>query len=156
MQLISLKFAFFWLVVLILYYVFPHFQWQILLAASILFYRLCGGTFPFVICVCAGAIWGLGFIRDGGRQRIVKNLLLLLFAILFVLCKLGGTLCLGTSLRIPVGVSFFLLAAAGYCMDICWERYRPEKNYAKLVLFLAFFPSRSPNESVNCISASDL
>ncbi len=40
----------------------------------------------------------------------------------------------------PMGISFYTLEAVGYLADVYWERIRPERHLAKMMLFLSFFP----------------
>ena len=41
---------------------------------------------------------------------------------------------------LPLGISFYTLSAIGYMADVYWKKIEPEKNIAKLALFLSFFP----------------
>ena len=41
----------------------------------------------------------------------------------------------------PIGLSFYILVAIGYMIDVFRLKCVPEKNIAKYALFLAFFPS---------------
>ncbi len=43
-------------------------------------------------------------------------------------------------LAAPLGISFYTLEAVGYMADVYWGKITAQKNPAKLVLFLAFFP----------------
>lgn len=43
-------------------------------------------------------------------------------------------------IALPVGISFYTLTAVGYMVDIHRRKYVPEKNFAKVCLFLCFFP----------------
>ena len=40
----------------------------------------------------------------------------------------------------PIGISYYSLEAAGYLLEVKWERVPAEKNFIKLALFLTFFP----------------
>lgn len=44
------------------------------------------------------------------------------------------------TLLIPIGISFYTLEAVGYMADVYWGRIHAEKNWAKIALFLGFFP----------------
>lgn len=44
-------------------------------------------------------------------------------------------------LLVPIGISFYSLQAIGYLTDVYWKKTAPEKNFFKLALFLAFFPT---------------
>ena len=41
---------------------------------------------------------------------------------------------------LPLGISFYTLSAIGYMADVYWKKMEPERNIAKLALFLSFFP----------------
>ena len=41
---------------------------------------------------------------------------------------------------LPMGISFYLFQTMGYAIDVYREKYPCEKNYAKLTLFVSFFP----------------
>ena len=43
-------------------------------------------------------------------------------------------------LLIPIGISFYTLEAIGYMADVYWGRIKAEHNWAKVALFLGFFP----------------
>ncbi len=49
-----------------------------------------------------------------------------------------GTLDLG--LVLPLGISFYTFQTMGYLIDVYQEKVAAEKNYAKLALFVSFFP----------------
>lgn len=44
------------------------------------------------------------------------------------------------NLIIPLGISFYTFQSVGYLVDVFWEKYRAEKNYLKVLLFVSFFP----------------
>lgn len=41
---------------------------------------------------------------------------------------------------IPLGVSFYTFQSIGYLVDVYWEKVTAERNYAKTLLFVSFFP----------------
>ena len=43
-------------------------------------------------------------------------------------------------LILPLGISFYTFMAVGYILDIYWGKYRAEKSYLRLLLFMAYFP----------------
>lgn len=142
MQLVSVGFAGFWLLTLAAYYLCPKFQWQILLVASLGFYILYAGVLPIVLIVCAAIIWMFGYVPEGNKRKWYLKLVIFLHVLLLLFFKLYGHFGMAFgAIVVPVGLSFFSLAAIGYCIDVHWERCKPEKNYAKLLLFLSFFPS---------------
>lgn len=141
MQLISIGFVIFWLITLSIYYVFPKYQWEILLLASICFYVLYAKAFPIMILVCAVSMWVIGRIKKAEKRRFFLIIVIIADVLVLAFYKFysGGTFY---SIRnhVPIGLSFFVLVSMGYCLDVYWERVKPEKSICKLVLFLSFFP----------------
>lgn len=43
-------------------------------------------------------------------------------------------------LVLPLGISFYTFQSIGYLLDIYNEKYAPEKNFGKYMLFVAYFP----------------
>lgn len=89
------------------------------------------------------------------KKAVLYLAVLLNFGILFVL-KYGNFLgeninqalkALHVGGRIPVfqfllplGISFYTLQAAGYLLDVSRGKYRADKHFARVALFLSFFP----------------
>ena len=44
------------------------------------------------------------------------------------------------SLVLPLGMSFYMFQAMGYVIDVYWEKVKPQTNFARLALFISFFP----------------
>lgn len=44
------------------------------------------------------------------------------------------------NLIIPLGISFYTFQTMGYLIDIYWEKYAPEANFFRVLLFVSFFP----------------
>lgn len=92
------------------------------------------------------------------RRRILAIFLFLIFGLLAVLKYSGMAVdtansiagALGSYKRLelpdlvlPVGLSFYTFASAGYLIDSFRGDVKPEKNFGKYLLFLAFFPNFS-------------
>lgn len=43
-------------------------------------------------------------------------------------------------LIVPLGISFYTFQSVGYLVDVYWENVKAERNYAKVLLFVSFFP----------------
>lgn len=43
-------------------------------------------------------------------------------------------------LILPMGISFYTFQSLGYLLDVYWEKIRPQRNPAKYLLFVSFFP----------------
>lgn len=44
------------------------------------------------------------------------------------------------NLVLPMGISFYVFQSAGYVLDVWRKKYPAERNFAKLALFVSFFP----------------
>ncbi len=44
------------------------------------------------------------------------------------------------NLILPLGISFYVFQSAGYVIDVWRKKYPAERNFAKLALFVSFFP----------------
>ncbi len=58
---------------------------------------------------------------------------------LSLLGRLGAGLPAHT-LLLPLGISFFMFQSIGYVIDVYRDKYRPQTNFLKLLLFVSFFP----------------
>lgn len=92
---------------------------------------------------------------DRRKRWIVLAGILCSFGILFVFKYTGFTVdnvnfllgAFGKSARIkapdlllPMGISFYTLQAAGYLLDVYWERGEAQRSFPRFLLFVSFFP----------------
>ena len=147
------------------YYLLPgRARWPVLLAASLAFYWLGGGLTVLYVLYTAATVYGCGLAlgrlnekrrADGNRRTAprrwcVAAACVLNFGLLFFLKYWNFTAgllapLLGRDLRaggllMPLGVSFFMFQSVGYVIDVYRDKYAPEKNPLKLLLFVSFFP----------------
>lgn len=89
------------------------------------------------------------------RKKMLVGLLLLNFGILFVLkyfnffsenlnyllnsLSFGGNIP-KLNLILPLGISFYTFQTMSYVIDVYWGKVKPERNLAKVALFVSFFP----------------
>lgn len=157
MSIISLGFAGFCALVLVLYYILPHRAQNILLlAASYAFYASLSWAFPLVLLVMTGIDYALGRrVSDGRPHRrrwlilgVLFNLAVLLFfrfAHFFVpdmirlLSPLGVPLE-GLKILLPVGLSFYSLQAISYLVDLSRKQTVPADDIIDFALAMAYFP----------------
>lgn len=138
MQLISFTFFVFWGILFFLYYKSPKIQWQLLLIASFVFYWICAGKLPFVLIGCTSIAYIYGRLLKKGLCSVVYLWGCIgLQLLLLIMCRSFNNLGYGATL----GVSFFVLSAIGYCVDIHREKYPAEHSFFKLLLGISFFPS---------------
>lgn len=43
-------------------------------------------------------------------------------------------------IALPLGLSYYTFSGLGYVLDVYWKRCKSEKNYAKFLLYLIYFP----------------
>ena len=92
-------------------------KWQkILLLATVLL--LCFGAMILLKIYNAYATSVSTYFADIKSQTTIKDL----------------------AIFIPLGLSYFTFQSAGYVIDIYWNKYKPEKNPLKYLLFVSFFP----------------
>ena len=157
----SLLFAFFFILVYILYRFLNH-KWQnkILLAASYVFYGAWDWRFLSLIIISTVLDYfcGLkihGAINEKKRKffvslSIIGNLSILGFFKYFdfFAANLKNLLdCFGFSVQphflniiLPIGISFYTFQTMSYSLDIYRRKMAPTKDFLDFALFVAFFP----------------
>ena len=165
----SLHFLLFFPVVVGIYFIIPRkIRWVWLLAASYYYYMSWNAKYALLLAASTGITWLSGLLIDrcnshehdaGRRERYKKCLVAFSFlsnlAILFVfkyfhfglnvLNKLLHIFRISAiqssfSVLLPVGISFYILQALSYTMDVYRGKVKVEKNIFKYALFVSFFP----------------
>lgn len=167
MSFTSAVFPLFIAVSLLLYYLLPRrAQWIILLISSLVFY-LSGGIYMLAYLLltalstyAAGRLLGsLNKMRaniEKSKLRKQKRLIVFLavflnFGMLFALKywdftadSISGLIPAmklpRLGLLIPLGISFYIFQSIGYVVDVYRDKYPPEANPLKYILFVSFFP----------------
>jgi D-alanyl-lipoteichoic acid acyltransferase DltB (MBOAT superfamily) len=154
MQLVSLEFAFFFLIVLAL-------AWRarergalfrgVLLAASYVFYASFHAGFAALLLAVSLATWGAAFllVRAPSPRAAKATLAAYLAAVLGELCffKYFGLLSelagsgVDLSIAMPVGISFFTFQGIGYVVDVSRDRSELVSDPLDVLVFMAFFPT---------------
>lgn len=137
------------------YYVLPKVSRPfVLLAASYIFYLYDPNNAGFVVllfvltAVTYGAALALSYTPS--RHRAIRRTILAVALVLSLGClvyyKYTGFL-LGLfsgkstwSVAQPLGISFFILQASGYLIDVYRAKYAAERNFLHYALFVSFFP----------------
>lgn len=157
MQFTELSFAFFFPIVVAVFYLLPKKGRRVwLLLASYYFYMGWNAKYAILIFVSTLITYICGILLDKKKSKavlvtaIVSNLGILAFFKYFYfiydsidgfLSLFGGSLA-ETSLDIvlPVGISFYTFQALGYVIDVYRGDVKVEKNFIAYALFVSFFP----------------
>lgn len=167
MNFFSIEFIILLLLLLAAYYLLPQrIQWICLLIASIVFYAFSGWTNLLFIIFSAFTTWGAGvlFLRyrsvfevekakeglDKEQKKKIKAhynakkrtiMWLVLGANVAVLAFVKYVpVFSGMGLLFPLGISFYTFQSLGYLLDQYNEKYDPQPNFLKYLLFVSFFP----------------
>ncbi len=161
----SLQFLLFFPIVIGIYFIIPKkIRWVWLLAASYYYYMSWNAKYAALLALSTVITWlsGLLIEKCSGKQNgesLKKWLIAFSFlsnlAILFIFKYFHfGLNALNKVLRVlhispirssfsvllPVGISFYILQALSYTMDVYRGKVKVEKNLFKYALFVSFFP----------------
>lgn len=140
------------------YYVVPR-RWQnaLLLFASYGFYASMSLYFAAVLAVFTGANYALGRALDGAERRrpwLMAGIALNIATFLvfkssdffvpefrgFISLMGGRTQTAGFAFVLPVGLSFYVLQAVSYLVDVSRRQVKASRDPLTFALYLAFFP----------------
>ncbi len=136
MSLISLSFAIFLILLLLVYYrVDGRHQWKVLLCGSLVFYAFAGPQYLIFILISIIGTWALM------RKPVLSHLLLTIALNLGILIffRYGGYVGLN-SLIIPLGISFYTFMTLGYALDCYDKKIEPCESLLHYALFISYFP----------------
>ena len=152
-------FIYFLPLVMIAYQLIPKkYRWGVLLVASTVFFTLIS-KFLILWAVLATLITGCAGIRmetilsrkaenkkekNANKKKAARVLFFAIFAVAAILLVLKYSDFVVPSaphFMVPIGISFYTLQAIGYLLDVYWKHIEAEKNPAKLMLFMIFFPT---------------
>ncbi len=158
----SFSFFIFLTLALVLYYIIPmRFRWIELLAASICFFLNASPATTILhllygIVVTFGGALLIQNVKNAGRKKTLLVVTLLLtigqLAYLKYLNMFVGideffvkNVGIGfgwqtVKILAPIGVSYYMVTAIGYVLDVYWGTVSAEKNIFKHALFLCYFP----------------
>lgn len=157
MDFFSLNFLFFIIFVFVFYYIIsPKYRYIWLLITGYLFYASWNCRYLAVLLLVTGITYLAAILMQTRNKDfclwsgIVCSISVLFFfkfwrlwaSGLYHLFNItdkntGGII----SIIAPVGLSFFVLQAVGYLVDVYKGKVKAEKNFAKYALFVSFFPS---------------
>ncbi|MCR5301204.1 MAG: hypothetical protein K6E49_02060 [Lachnospiraceae bacterium] len=145
---------------------FPKYQWIARLMAGIAFFLYLSGFKIVFVLISAVSIWGGALIISGlakknkekrSREGITKEEKKLLrkkdrkvrmiWTALIVIINLGLLIfskyilpVTNHPIALPIGISFYSLQAVSYIVDIYGDKYEPQRNFGKVLLYLVWFP----------------
>ena len=124
----------------------------LLLVASVLFYAYGEPVYIILLFIstllnyfCARLIEGSSYKKGILTLAVICNLgILVVFKYTdFILGTVNSIMGLNLPLpqiRMPIGISFFTFQAMSYVIDVYRGTTKAQKNYAKVLLYIAFFP----------------
>lgn len=167
MDLFSLEFIILLFILLVVYYFLPKkCQWVCLLVASIVFYAFSGLSNLLFILFSSIMTWGAGILfscckssyeiaktQEGINKEQKKKLkgayvrkkrLIMWLAVILNFSVLAFVKYVPTfsaiGLLFPLGISFYTFQSVGYLLDQYNDKYAPQNNFLKYLLFVSFFP----------------
>ena len=125
-----------------------------LLIASMIFYSTAGLGAVIILVLSMLSVYATGIGLGKNKTKLIFLLCLIFnLGILFVFkyfnffMQILGIATDGeygniqlNNIIIPLGLSFYILKAVGYLIDVYRGDIEPEKNFLKLALFVSFFP----------------
>lgn len=113
----------------------PALRRWLIIAASLVFYAWSEGPRTLVPVAVAFAAWLCGILGASfprARKAIAATAAVVLLAVLAVFKY--------SSFGMPLGISFFTFSALSYIIDTCRDPELTERNAAKVLLYIIFFP----------------
>jgi len=160
MSLLSINFLYTALLAVLIFYAIPR-KWQsgFLLILSLLFFTLAGPVYLPLIFLLTMAdfklalrmksatpnrrkklLW-LGLLLNVGMLLFFKYVFLVNILLCTFLPHLGSTFsAFSDNLLVPLGLSYFIFKKISYLLDCYWGRLQPEVRFARLLLYVVFFP----------------
>ncbi len=159
MEFASFEFFIFFPIVVLINYIIPRrYKYIWMFVTSLVFCASISIKSLFVLIAVILLTYGLGLLLDkAGDDKTKKKTLLILSLVLtigiLVVCKYlnflasimnslfgdGGDIT-GFNLLATAGISFYMLKAIGYLIDVYRGDLAAEKNIIKYALFVSFFP----------------
>lgn len=159
MSYLSLSFAGFTLALMLVFYTLPKkARWGVLLVGSLFFYTCFGLKYlPFLLFTALTTFFGAKFFKKTDKKKsVLVSVIALNVAVWFYIKELPWTFITLSrvfsvfgipltlpkiSIIIPVGISYFILQAIAYVVDVMKGKTKEEENFFKYLLFLSWFPA---------------
>lgn len=152
----SLSFILFFLIVFIIYYILDNkYRYIVLLIASYVFYAFAGFKYIFLLLIITLISYLFGSLISKTSDEKKKKMLLLIFIIINIICliyfkylgffvNVFNRIFFSTfsieNIVVPLGISFYVLQAITYPVDVYRGHVDVEKNFLRFALFVSFFP----------------
>ena len=169
MLITTLGFMIFVCVGLIVYYLLPDkYKPLTLLVMSLFFSATYDWRYLIFILMISGSTYLSGLLLDknlssgAGRKDVIKKgrrivtcTIVFDVAVLFAVKYLAPFLEFlnsifsavkidwqipGLKILMPLGISYYTLQALSYVIDVYWEKYKAERNYLNILLYVSYFP----------------
>ena len=143
MNLISLTFAVFFLLVLMAYRLVknPDHKYLVMAAAGCAFYGWGSPLRVVLLFLATGIIYLGGLLIERAKSPKQKRGFFTLFFALTVAILVGYKIFNYRGISLPVGLSFYIFQAAFYLRDVYRDRIPAEHSFLRLFAFVSFFPS---------------
>lgn len=125
----------------------------LLIIASLLFYGYGEPKYIILLLISSLMNYAFGLAVEKNRSKLVLSLAVIFnLGILVVFKYLGlfvttinsflpdGMLINNIEIPLPIGISFYTFQALSYVIDVYRGDTRVQKNFAKLLLYISFFP----------------
>lgn len=147
MQITSLAFLLFFIIVVFVFYAVPaNARTIVLLIASIVFYASVDYRCVLVLVAVIGVSYlGAGLICSCSQRtsKVVLGVFVAVHILILIYFKYTGFLTGGRwkSILAPIGVSFITFVAIGFLVDVFRDNNCRERNIIKHALLISFFPA---------------
>lgn len=149
MQIVSVEFLCFFIVIMLVYHALPaRFRCPFLLAGSYVFYGSQNIWYLAFLMVATLLSYGGALLMEHFRDVLSYKRGIFIVTIAANLIMLGyfkyaGFLSGGriASILLPVGISFYLFMACGYLADVYCGRISAQRDLVCYALFVSFFPT---------------
>lgn len=133
MSITGLTFFILLILVWAAYYICPkRFRWISLLIGSVVFYASFGWVSAVVLLGSTLLTYAFGRLLNKNKNKGLLAASVIVTLVPLALSK--------ASLLALIGVSFYIFSSISYIVDCYKDKFEPQKNYAKFLLYISFFP----------------
>lgn len=152
----SFEYIIFFIITLIIYYIIPtKYRYLVLLIASYIFYGYSNLKYIWLLIFITILSYFFGYIINKKNSQKIQKELLFIFVVInigiliyfkytaFIFKNINYIFSTNFTIEnivVPLGISFFILQAMTYPIDVYRKDVKVEKNIFKFALFISFFP----------------